>query len=172
MRATERLRGSPAVVTDHESASLRRMLRMVESTAGKDAGALKAESHMLPKQTLEVNPAHGVIVRLHALRASDEPLARGVAEQLVDNALVAAGLVDDPRSMLPRLAALLETVVGLGAAAIKAYPGADALEARRVSSPAELEAREQVAVGEEIARAIEGVAADKAKAAAAAREMK
>lgn len=110
---------------------------------------------MLPKQTLEVNPAHAVIVRLHALRSSDEALARVVAEQLVDNALVAAGLVDDPRSMLPRLAALLETVVGLGAAGA---PRAADLEAKRFVSRAEAEEREQIATGEEMAAAIETAA--------------
>jgi TNF receptor-associated protein 1 len=154
VRGTERLRSSPAVVTDHESASLRRMMRMVESTAGKDSGAVKLESHVLPKQTLEINPKHAVIVRLHKLRLSDEPLARVVAEQLVDNALVAAGLIDDPRSMLPRLAALLETVVGLGGAAAS-YPGAATIESKRHVPLSEKAEREQISLGEEVAEMIE-----------------
>ena len=156
VRATDRLRGSPAVVTDHESASLRRMMRMVESTAGKDEGAVKMESHMLPKQTLEVNPAHAVIVKLHALSNSDAQLAKVVAEQLVDNALVAAGLVDDPRTMLPRLAALLEVVVGLRKEGADAFPAAP--ETKRWVSPVEADEREQIAVGEEVADAIAAVA--------------
>ena len=37
--------------------------------------------------------------------------ARQVAEQVFDNALVAAGLLDDGRSMLPRIHKLLERLV-------------------------------------------------------------
>jgi hypothetical protein len=140
------------------------MMRMVESTAGKDAGAPKMEAHVLPKQTLEVNPRHAVVIALHALAARADaepavaaPLARLVAEQLLDNALIAAGLVDDPRSMLPRLAALLEAVAGLPGAAA-AYPGAAAIEAARFTSGAEAEEREQLAVGQEVADEIARVA--------------
>jgi hypothetical protein len=50
--------------------------------AGKDAAALKAESHMLPKQTLEVNPSHPIIVRLHKARLTQPDMARVVAEQV------------------------------------------------------------------------------------------
>lgn len=114
---------------------------------------------MLPKQTLELNPSHPVIKRLFALKSSDEPLARIVAEQLLDNALVAAGLVDDPRIMLPRLAALLETIVGLGSASA---PSTADLEAKRWVSPAERDEREQISLGEELAQVIETTSDKKA----------
>ena len=142
VRATGRLRASPCVVTDHESASLRRMMRMVEAgSAGSGGGGgsgsdtqPRMEAHMLPKQVLEVNPAHAVVVRLHAIRDSQPELARAVAEQLVDNALIAAGLVDDSRTMLPRLAGLVERVLGvpvtpIAEAAPRRAVGADAVEA-------------------------------------------
>lgn len=38
----------------------------------------------------------------------DAELAKLVAEQLYDNALVAAGLIEDPREMLPRITKILE----------------------------------------------------------------
>lgn len=97
VRATKRLRDSPAVITDHESGALRRMLRMVEQANNRDTGSYKD----LPPQVLEINPNHPLIVALHSLRSEDR--ARFVAEQMYDNALVAAGLLEDPRSMLSRL---------------------------------------------------------------------
>lgn len=97
VRATKRLRDSPAVITDHESGALRRMLRMVEQANNRDTGSYKD----LPPQVLEINPSHPLIVALHSLRSEDR--AKFVAEQMYDNALVAAGLLEDPRSMLSRL---------------------------------------------------------------------
>jgi len=158
VRATTRLRSSPAVVTDHESAAVRRMMRMVEQTAGRDSEALRQETHMLPAQSLEVNPAHPVIVRLHGLRASAPRTALLVAEQMLDNALIAAGLVDDSRIMLPRLNALLELLVSTtsagaapgsaaaaaaaeGAAEGSSYRSYDEVVARRYTSAREAEDR-------------------------------
>ncbi len=228
VKTTTRLVSSPAVVTDHESASLRRMMRMLNQVRGRrrgsdssqclcrfispwnrvpyvcfrvcapivaclcaqnarDVNSPKAEDHMIPRQTLEINPSHPVIVHLNSLRHDNEQYATVIAEQvwrshcwcagvecvrpradstplhvrrarvcvrvcacvcacvrvrvctagvrayvraytpvcdcvlrgtltvatvvpmqLFDNALVAAGLMDDPRSMLPRLTKLLE----------------------------------------------------------------
>ena len=45
------------------------------------------------------------------MRQNDEGLAAKVAEQVFDNARVAAGLLDDPRAMLTRLNELLERVL-------------------------------------------------------------
>jgi hypothetical protein len=65
---------------------------------------------MIPRQTLEINTSHPVIVQLNTLRTSNPAYAVLIAEQLFDNALVAAGLLDDPRTMLPRLNRLLEVL--------------------------------------------------------------
>ena len=75
----------------------------------------------LPPQTLEINPSHPIIVALsHASQgggvenddssnSSEEKriIAKLVAEQMLDNALIAAGLIDDPRSMISRLNEIL-----------------------------------------------------------------
>jgi hypothetical protein len=45
------------------------------------------------------------------MRQKDAALAGSVAEQMLDNARVAAGLLDDPRAMLTRLNLLLEKVL-------------------------------------------------------------
>ena len=124
VKSSARLVSSPAVVTDHESASLRRMMRMLNQS-GHDVNSPRAEDEMLPKQTLELNPGHPIVVQLNTLRTSSPLVAVTVAEQLFDNALVAAGLMDDSRTMLPRLNRLLELVTSAGAGA-GAGAGADA----------------------------------------------
>ena len=102
VRATQRLSDSPAIVTDHQSGALRRMMRMVESANNKANTA-----DLLPPQIFEFNPSHPVIVELFESKDNPNGAAPLVAEQLFDNALMAAGLLEDPRSMLPRLNELL-----------------------------------------------------------------
>ena len=64
------------------------------------------------KQDLEINPRHGIIVRLDKIRQSDEPLATKVAEQIYDNARLSAGLLlENARTMLKRLDELLQQVL-------------------------------------------------------------
>lgn len=109
VRITTRLSDSPAIVTDHESGALRRMMKMVDqANAGR--------SNQLPPQILEINPSHKIMRYLSA--ASSDESSRAVAElvavQIFDNCLVAAGLVDDPRSMLPRLNQILEQTLKKG----------------------------------------------------------
>lgn len=63
------------------------------------------------KLDLELNPRHPVIVQLETIRSRDENLATKVAEQIFDNARVAAGLLEDPRAMLKRMNELLHAVL-------------------------------------------------------------
>ena len=51
------------------------------------------------------------MVRLQTMRRENADLAVKVAEQVLDNARVAAGLLEDPRTMLKRLNELLEQVL-------------------------------------------------------------
>lgn len=104
-KTTNRLKSSPAVVTDSESGAMRRMMRIVETQEGGQ-GAMP-----LPKQTVEINPDHEIILGIHVLKDADPTLAKVLAEQVLDNCLVAAGLLDDGRSMLPRLNDLMLCVV-------------------------------------------------------------
>ena len=53
---------------------------------------------------------HPINVGMFELRNSDPQLARLIAEQVFDNATVAAGVMEDPRAMLPRINELLEAV--------------------------------------------------------------
>jgi TNF receptor-associated protein 1 len=59
---------------------------------------------------LEVNSRHNLIKNLSDLKEKDPDLAKLVAEQLFDNALIASGFLDDPRSMVNRVYKILEHV--------------------------------------------------------------
>jgi len=77
-----------------------------------NGGAVGTQS--LPKQTLEINAKHPIMLELFKIKEADEGIAKIVAEQVFDNALVAAGILDDSRVMLPRLNGLLERVLKAG----------------------------------------------------------
>jgi HSP90 family molecular chaperone len=63
------------------------------------------------KYEFEINPHHPIIVGLNRTREAKPELAKKVAEQVFDNARFAAGLLEDPRSMVKRLNSLLEEFV-------------------------------------------------------------
>ncbi len=105
VRSSKRLVGSPAVVVDsdqHITSSMRRMMKMMNREGGPSLES---------KPDLEINPDHAMLIRLNTIRQSDAALAGEVAEQIFDNALVAAGLLEDPRAMLGRLNLLLEKLL-------------------------------------------------------------
>jgi TNF receptor-associated protein 1 len=105
VRPSDRLVDSPAVVTESEpglTTTMRKVLRSMRKEGDP-------EPEM--KFNLEINPRHPIITRLDAMRVSDPSLAEKVAEQLYDNARVAAGVLEDPRTMLKRLNELLEKVL-------------------------------------------------------------
>lgn len=104
-RPSSRLVSSPAIVTDNESGLMRRMMRMVDTADGT------RDSMPLPKQNVEINPSHPIIVGLYKIKDKEPVLARVLAEQVYDNCLVAAGLLDDSRTMLPRLNDLMISLV-------------------------------------------------------------
>ena len=56
---------------------------------------------------MEINPSHPLIQALYSLKDDPSSPAATVAQQLFDNALVAAGLLEDPRTMLNRLNELM-----------------------------------------------------------------
>jgi len=105
VRASQRLVESPAVVVDADKFMTANMRRMMK--------AMKQDGPELPaaKHDLEINPAHPIMARLDTMRQKDAALAGSVAEQILDNARVAAGLLEDPRAMLTRLNQLLEKVL-------------------------------------------------------------
>ena len=65
----------------------------------------------LPPQTLEINGSHPLIRGLAAAHTAEPRVAQQVATQLFSNALISAGLLDDPRTMLPTVNSLLGEVL-------------------------------------------------------------
>lgn len=61
---------------------------------------------------IELNPRHELVKKLAETSARDEELAGLVADQLFDNALLSAGLLEDSKDMVGRLNTLLEKAMG------------------------------------------------------------
>ncbi|XP_013390850.1 heat shock protein 75 kDa, mitochondrial [Lingula anatina] len=101
-KITNRLVSHPAVISVMEMGAARHLLKT--SLLGRS----DEDKYRLLQATLEINPKHPIIRKLSTLKDSNPDLANLLADQIFDNALVAAGLVDDPRSMLGRLNQLLE----------------------------------------------------------------
>jgi len=95
---TDRLSSTPMIIVDHESASFRRMMKAVDPQNTPE----------LPKQQIQINGKHPLIININVLREVDPGLAKDAIEQIFDNALIQAGLVDDGRSMVPRINKILQ----------------------------------------------------------------
>ena len=104
VRESKRLVDSPAVLInldEYMTSSMQRIIRaMNQDTAG------------VGRKALEINASHGLVRGLAALRQKDEEFATMAVEQIYDNALIAAGLVSDPRSMVNRMYQILERALG------------------------------------------------------------
>ncbi|QYY37164.1 molecular chaperone HtpG [Ruficoccus sp. ZRK36] len=106
--AGKRLVDSPALALNADkmmTSHMRRMMKAMAQARGEDAGA-----DMPTLVNLELNPRHGLIKHLAELKDKDADTAKLVAEQVYDNALISAGMLEDPRAMINRLHQLLEKV--------------------------------------------------------------
>ena len=102
--ASKRLVDSPVVALvpeDGMSPQMRAMMRAMDENF-KDE--MKVE--------LELNPRHPLVRKLSETREANPELAKLVAGQLLDNALMAAGLLDDARETVKRMNALMEKALG------------------------------------------------------------
>lgn len=102
VRASSRLNQSPAVVVSADKFATASMKRMMKAATGKDE---------LDKFELEINPRHPLIVSLNQARDQKPDLAKLVAEQVYDNARIAAGFLEDPRAMVKRMNDLLAEAI-------------------------------------------------------------
>ncbi len=99
VKVSSRLIDSPvmALSPDAMSSQMRRMMRQM------------GQENPMPVEVLfEINPRHALIKNLNTQRQSNEDLAKLVAQQAFDNALVAAGLLEDPKDMVTRMYQILE----------------------------------------------------------------
>jgi len=98
-----RLVDSPAVALNSDSMISSNMRRILRSMKNDDQAPP-------PSIVLQVNPLHPLVKNLDSLRAKDAVLAKLVGEQLYENALLAGGLLEDPRRLVQHSYALLERV--------------------------------------------------------------
>ncbi len=103
VKASDRLVDSPALALNADKFSSPHMRRLMKAM-NKDGG----QSPL--RVNLEINPRHAVIKRLSQLQAESPEKAKLVAEQILDNALISAGLLDDASGMVKRLYKILESV--------------------------------------------------------------
>ncbi|MDX9754806.1 MAG: molecular chaperone HtpG [bacterium] len=102
VRESKRLVDSPALIVNTADGFTTSMQKVMQAV-NKDFGDIS-------KKTLEINPKHPIILHLNQLRQKDEKnefLILAV-EQMYENALVAAGLLPDPRSMVEKNYKILE----------------------------------------------------------------
>ena len=94
----KRLVSHPVVALTPQDAPSGQVRAMMEAM-GQDAPEMKAR--------LEFNPSHELIAKLNKLKGENEEVAAKVAHQLADNALLAAGMVKNPASVVASMNALI-----------------------------------------------------------------
>eukprot|EP00490_Sorites_sp_Unknown_P005517 CAMPEP_0114657542 /NCGR_PEP_ID=MMETSP0191-20121206/14121_1 /TAXON_ID=126664 /ORGANISM="Sorites sp." /LENGTH=269 /DNA_ID=CAMNT_0001877207 /DNA_START=1490 /DNA_END=2299 /DNA_ORIENTATION=+ len=110
---TYRLVKHPAVLVDHQSQAIRMYLKAL----GEDAKT--------PAQAIQINPNHNIIKGLYKIvkgldddeldsntKDINEKMAKIITKQLINNAFIAAGILDDPREMLTNSNLVLELSLG------------------------------------------------------------
>lgn len=107
---SSKLTATPALLTGHEPEAMRRYRAMLTMMADDSTSAKLNELHNAA--ALELNPKHAIIKGIEVLRNSGDETkkktAKIIAEQVFDNARVAAGALDDPREMVGRIHEILE----------------------------------------------------------------
>jgi molecular chaperone HtpG len=104
VKASGRLVDSPALALNADKLMpphMRRLMKAMKVEGAEDTP---------PRVELHFNPRHAVIKHLMAVRDAKPEVAKLMAEQVLDNALIAAGLLDDPQKMVARIYKLLESV--------------------------------------------------------------
>ncbi len=99
---SKRLVDSPVIALNADKVMTPSMRRMMK--------AMKQDMNTQNSVNLEINPAHELIKNLSALKDKDADTAKLVTEQILDNALIAAGYLEDPREMVSRVYKILERV--------------------------------------------------------------
>jgi len=97
---SKRLVDSPAIIVNPDGFMTSTMERVLQAANQERIGP--------GNKNLEINPRHSLIKKLADLKDSDELFARSVAEQILDNALIQAGLIVDAPSLVKRSYMILE----------------------------------------------------------------
>ncbi|OCT61676.1 heat shock protein 75 kDa, mitochondrial [Xenopus laevis] len=101
VKVTPRLDTHPAMITVLEMGAARHFLRTQQLAKTSE------ERAQILQPTLEINTGHALIKKLWQLKDGDQELAKLLLDQIYENAMIAAGLNEDPRPMIGRLNELL-----------------------------------------------------------------
>lgn len=99
VRKGTRLIDSPAMALNAD-AMMTPQMRMIMKQMGQDAPTTKVN--------LELNPRHELIKSIAATHKSQPELSKLVANQIFDNAMIAAGLLEDSKDMVARIYKIME----------------------------------------------------------------
>ncbi|MGC4014216.1 MAG: molecular chaperone HtpG [Luteolibacter sp.] len=102
--AGKRLVDSPIIALVPQDGMTPQMRRMMKAMDENFQDEVKVE--------IEINPRHPLVKKLAAAREGNPDVAKLVALQLLDNALISAGLLEDARDTISRMNALMEKAMG------------------------------------------------------------
>jgi len=101
VKVTKKLESHPCVITVEEMAAARHFIK----TQG--ASFTEEQRYNILQPQFEINANHPIMSKINSLRSTNPKLAMLVTEQLFANAMVSAGLVEDPRTILRSMNDLL-----------------------------------------------------------------
>lgn len=96
---SSRLEESPAIIVNPDGMFTSSMERVMRATN---------QEQIISGKNLEINTGHHLIIGLADMRLEDEDFAKNLVEQLFDNAMIQAGLMIEPRSMVERSYEIME----------------------------------------------------------------
>ncbi len=104
VKSGKRLVDNPIIALVPEDGMTPQMRQMMKAMDENFKDEVKVE--------LEINPRHALIKKLAHSRESNPEVAKLVARQLLDNSLIAAGLLEDARDTVSRMNQLMEKAMG------------------------------------------------------------
>lgn len=105
---SRRLVDAPAMIVNPDGYMSSSMERVLAASRREQGGLPGME---VSKKHLEINADNPLIVQLAELKESDADFAGDVARQIVDNAMIQAGLIVDPLKMVERNYKILDRAV-------------------------------------------------------------
>ncbi|MBN2329157.1 MAG: molecular chaperone HtpG [Candidatus Omnitrophica bacterium] len=105
VRDSKRLVESPAMIVSSDSMMSASMQRVMQ--------AMQKDMLPLGKHSLEINLKHPILIQLFQLKnqGGSESFLKMIVDHIYDNAMIEAGLMDDPRTMVKRNYDILEKAI-------------------------------------------------------------
>ncbi|KAM0683167.1 hypothetical protein MDAP_001582 [Mitosporidium daphniae] len=134
IKASNRFPSHPALFVDHalQSTTFKYFKQMMAlQSSGDTSGELFST---VPPLDLEINPDHPLIRNLFALHTKNSALATKISLQILDNARLEAGLLEDAHEMVLRVSSLLEDLTGSASMMQPVDPVVEVLEGETIKT--------------------------------------